>query len=41
MADDELKALYPFLHGGSKEAASEHAALLESVGVQTAFITIP
>jgi D-sedoheptulose 7-phosphate isomerase len=31
MADDELKALYPFLHGGSKEAASEHAALLESV----------
>ena len=31
MADDELKALYPFLHGQSREATSEHAALLESV----------
>ncbi len=31
MSGDELKSLYPFLHGGEKDAASEQAALLESV----------
>ncbi len=33
MADqpDELRALYPFLHGGHKDPAKENAALLESV----------
>ena len=31
MADDELQSLYPFLHGGKKDAAAEQAALLESV----------
>jgi D-sedoheptulose 7-phosphate isomerase len=33
MGDDDghLESLYPFLHGGAKNPASEHAALLESV----------
>jgi D-sedoheptulose 7-phosphate isomerase len=31
MSDDELEALYPFLHGGRKDPADEQAALLESV----------
>ncbi|MCB1802524.1 MAG: SIS domain-containing protein [Gammaproteobacteria bacterium] len=31
MSDDELRSLYPFLHGGAKNPASEQAALLESV----------
>lgn len=31
MSDDELRSLYPFLHGGAKNPAREQAALLESV----------
>ena len=31
MAGDELRSLYPFLHGGEKDQASEQAALLDSV----------
>lgn len=31
MSDDELRSLYPFLHGGAKSPASEQAALLESI----------
>lgn len=31
MAGEELRGLYPFLHGGHKDPASENAALLESV----------
>ena len=30
-SDSTLEGLYPFLHGRPKDAASEHAALLESV----------
>lgn len=30
-ATDSLQALYPFLYGGHKDAAAEHAALLESL----------
>lgn len=31
MADDQLRSLYPFLHGGARNAASERDALRESV----------
>ncbi|MCB1925268.1 MAG: SIS domain-containing protein [Gammaproteobacteria bacterium] len=31
MSDDELRSLYPFLHGGAKNPVSEQQALLESV----------
>lgn len=31
MAGDELRSLYPFLHGGQKDGASEQTALLDSV----------
>ena len=31
MGNDELEALYPFLHGGRKDPAGEQDALLESV----------
>lgn len=36
MSDDELRALYPFLHGGAKDPQREQAVLLESVGRKAA-----